>query len=102
MLGRTSHGSLFDLQRMRYYISVYVPMRTHDRVCMRLVRHYTGSLTTPPCQTKSGGKVEWFVMQTPDTVTTTDLYQFTSYFSSLDKVSPYPLGASGDDTSCDY
>lgn len=52
------------------------------------IRHYTGSLTTPPCQPSDTGKVQWFVMQTPDTVTTEDLFMFTSYFANLDKVRP--------------
>ena len=51
------------------------------------LRHYKGSLTTPPCQTKLGAHVEWFVMQTPVTIAVDQMYTFTSYFANLEKVS---------------
>lgn len=54
--------------------------------------HYTGSLTTPPCQPRVNGSVEWFVMQTPDSVKASDLFLFTSYFAKLDKVRPASSG----------
>jgi hypothetical protein len=30
---------------------------------------------------------QWFVFETPDTVTVQQMYTFTSYFATLDKVS---------------
>lgn len=50
-----------------------------------LIRHYTGSLTTPPCQTKVGANVQWFVMQTPITIAADQMFTFTSYFANLEK-----------------
>lgn len=45
--------------------------------------HYEGSLTTPPCQTKTGGKVLWYVFQNPATISLPQLFFFTSYFEDL-------------------
>ncbi|TFJ81946.1 hypothetical protein NSK_006614 [Nannochloropsis salina CCMP1776] len=45
--------------------------------------HYVGSLTTPPCQTEKGQSVNWYLFKTPNTLSYSQLYFFTSYFRDL-------------------
>lgn len=46
--------------------------------------HYTGSLTTPPCQLSAANfNVQWYVFKTPSTMSPAQMTWFSQYFSTL-------------------